>query len=75
VRAPLPLLSAIGFLIAAGMVAAQATWLAAVAAIILVGVALLLLADRDAELSARFVDELLDDVEAVSAWPILGERR
>ena len=74
-RAPLPLLSAIGFLIAAGMVAAQATWLAAVAAIILVGVALLLLADRDAELSARFVDELLDDVEAVSAWPILGERR
>jgi len=75
VRAPIPLLSAIGFLIAAGMVAAQATWLAAVAAIILVGVALLLLADRDAELSARFVDELLDDVEAVSAWPILGERR
>jgi ABC-type uncharacterized transport system permease subunit len=67
VRAPLPLLSAIGFLVAAGALLSRwAPW-GALGAAVLVAIAVLLLRDRDGQIASYVADDALELVNSLAA--------
>ncbi len=67
-RAPLPLMSAIGFLVAAGALMALVPPWGAIAAAVLVVVAVLLLRDRDEQIASEVSDDMLDLVHWLTAY-------
>lgn len=73
-RAPIPLLSAVGFLLAAGALAAGSFWPNAPLCLVCVGTALLMLRDRDRQIATQTIDGALGVLSA-AVRPIEGERR
>ncbi|MGD0640268.1 MAG: hypothetical protein ABSC22_05925 [Roseiarcus sp.] len=66
-KALLPLLSAIGFLVAAGALLAWSPHWGPIGALVLVVVAVALLREHDREIATRAADEVLEVVNALGA--------
>lgn len=70
-RAPLPLLSAIGFLVAAGAIAARPSLLDAALGFACVLVALAMLRDRDRQIASEAIDGAMDLLKLQTAKALM----
>ncbi len=73
-KALLPLVSAIGFLVAAGGLMSRWSPWGSLAAAFLVVLAVLLLRDRDGQITSQAIDDAMDLINSLAARPREGGR-